>query len=101
MIIDVTREFKMLDGTVIKNAQGNVYLLRMACADSLLNPATKDENLGAEDKVKYFTLAMKIYKNNKPDLTIEELALLKKRIGVYSSVLIVGQAFEMLDNAKD
>ena len=69
--------------------------LRGVCIGSVLHPTTEDD-----EKIKY--QRYEIYKKLRDaeiqvELTIEELATIKKCIGQLQPPLIMGQAFEMLE----
>ncbi len=77
----------------------NEFQLKDVCVNSLLANVEKEEIDGVE-KMNRYLLATKIQKANELDLKSEEIAKLKKVIGRIYGVLIVGQAFEMLENKK-
>ena len=47
-------------------------------------------------------LARKIYSAKEPlDITIEELALIKDKVGKYSSTLVVGLVYDALESSHE
>ena len=94
MKIEFNRELKTLDGESMK-MNDKPLTLRSASVEALLIPKQGDSGT---DKAKSYALAMKIHQSNgQVDLTIDEAAELKKRIGENMTPLVVGQAWEMLD----
>ncbi len=71
--------------------------LRHVCVEALNCFLASDKAVKAEEKVKLFTLAIKIQEHNGVDLSAEDVVLLKKRIGEQCRPLVVGRAFELLD----
>jgi len=72
--------------------------LKVSAVTALLTPTGKEETSG-EEKATRFLLAERLTndEDGMVDLKIEEIALLKKLIGVLYSPLIVGQAFRFLE----
>jgi len=101
-VIDVTVALKTLQGAdmIEPNPEGEATTatLRMALVNALLSPVQKESGV---EKIKKYDLAMKIHKNDKVDLTAEEITLLKARVGEVFPVLIVGQVFEILEGKKN
>lgn len=68
------------------------------CYLALRGASQQDQTSGLEQKLKLHKLMKKILKDNEADLTAEEVALLKDRIGrMFLSAEIVGVAADMLD----
>lgn len=103
MKIDVSKELKTLDGQTMKDvgANGDAVdaTVKMALLNALLAPEQKDTPIGKLEKGE---LARKIYKaENEVDLTAEEVALCKKRVGeVFPSPLVVLQLTEILEQKE-
>ncbi len=69
-----------------------------AIATRALMASYPDEtNLGLDEKVKRFGLALKLKDGGDVKLSVEDIAMLKKLIGKAYSPLIVGRAVELLD----
>ena len=96
MKIDFGKELVDMEGNVIPNAKGEPAVLRGVTVDALLATFTDEERLGGEEKLKRFILAEKIH-NGCDDITVEEVGLVKKLIGKAFSVIIVSQAWQMLE----
>lgn len=101
MKINVNQVYKSLEGEVVKqDVDGKTIdmTLKVSAVTALLTPTGKEE-ISGEEKATRFLLAERLTKDVKGevDLKIEEIALLKKLIGVLYSPLIVGQAFRFLE----
>ena len=94
MKIEFNQELKTFDGETLQ-MNDKPLTLRRAAVESLLIPKGGDDG---DKKAENCALAMKIHQSNgQIDLTIDEAAELKKRIGENMTPLVVGQAWEMLD----
>jgi len=71
--------------------------LKDAAINSLLGQLVGDERQSGTDKVKCFKLAQKIEAGDPVELTTEELATIKDRIGKGMFTLVVGRCFELLE----
>jgi hypothetical protein len=97
MAIDFTQTIKTFDGKEFVDANGAAapQVLSTITENSLLQTAQTDT---VEEKNKRFWLALKIHDTPKePKLSAEELATIKKAIGTYQPIAIMGQAFRLLD----
>lgn len=71
-----------------------------ACVGALMGTLPGDDRaLSAEDKLRCFTLAQRITGSPVLDLTVEDTAFLKRRVGAAWSPLVVGRVYEILDPA--
>lgn len=62
-----------------------------------LNSFQQDEKPTAEEKAQAFQLTMKIFSSNEIDLTVEERALIQKRVDMnYNYPLFIGRTKEFL-----
>lgn len=85
-----------LDGTEFPGK--NKQTLQSVCFVALTTPQEDDGSLNAETKMSLYRLAQKIVKGGEVELTAEEIALLKDRIGkVFVHVVVLGRAFELLE----
>jgi len=111
MELNLNYVFKALDGTEIRGLpkedeegrviEGEIFTLKVACANALLGVFQGEENLSGAEKAKRYHLAMRIHASDgKVDLSVDELKLLKDLMGKNPSSLIVGQAFDILDPPK-
>ena len=71
--------------------------LRSVCIGALTGSLGSDKAMGGDEKLKLFSLALRIQQQDQPDLSAEEVSLLKARIGKRYIVLIVGRAYGLLD----
>ena len=103
MKIDVSKELKTLDGSTMQDvgSDGNAVnaTVKLALLNAVLAPEQNDTPVRKLEKGE---LARKIYKAEKEvDLTAEEIALCKKRVGeVFPSPLVVLQVTEILEQKE-
>jgi hypothetical protein len=100
MKVNFGKELKTLDGKSISFADRKVTKLKDICLDALLATFEDERNLAGEEKARRYVLATQIYSNSDTDLTIEDVALIKRLIGKGFAPIIVGQAFEILENRE-
>lgn len=66
---------------------------------SVTTPLQEDSMLPVEQKMKLYGLAQKVHRGGIVDLSAEDMALLKSRIGsVFNNVVVIGRAFDLLEN---
>lgn len=87
-------------GTPVKEkADGNEVQLNLGgvavSALLVVNPA--EQNVSGEEKFKRYKLAERLTGGGVVDVTVEELALIKKLIGSMYQPIVVGAAFELLE----
>ncbi len=89
---------KQFDGTPIKR-QGSeaTLILRDVAVESLLTVPRDEAQITGDEKAKRWFLASRVYANPAIDLTVEDIALIKKMIGKAYGPLVVGQAWELLE----
>lgn len=98
MRIDFSYELKNIDGTAIMAGQeGTALKLKKIAVDALMGSYPDEQNLGGEEKVRRYDLATKIYSMTDPDMTVEDVALIKKLVGKAYTALVVGQAWKVLE----
>ena len=69
--------------------------------ESLLATFKDEENLSGDEKLKRWQLAIKIKNADvMVELTVEEVALVKKLVGKAYGTIIVGQVWELLEGAE-
>ncbi len=59
----------------------------------------EDDKADGEEKLKRWELATRIIKNQKLELTVEEVTKIKEMIGKAYTAIVVGPAFQLLDPA--
>ena len=100
MKVNFDKQLVDLDGTIIPDAKGNPAIPRGISVDALLAAFNDEQNIAGEEKLKRYILAEKIYKKE-DDLSVEELALLKKLIGKAYTPLIVGQSWKIIEEGEN
>ena len=72
--------------------------LKTICFSAVTSPHRSDENSTVEQKMKLYSLAIKINTGGVVDFTAEEISVLKERIGkLFGHVIVFGRAFELLE----
>lgn len=99
MKIDVNETLKALSGETLMDtdSKGTAIeaTIKAAIVNALLTPAKSDNGI---DKVKKYDLANRVYKaENEIELTVEEAALIKERVGEAFGAIVVGQIWGLLD----
>jgi hypothetical protein len=100
LAVDFTQIIKTFDGKDFIGADGQPapQVLGTVVENSLLATSQTDT---IEEKNKRFWLALKIHDTPKdPQLTAEDLAMIKKAVGTYQSTAIMGQALRLIDPAS-
>jgi len=105
--INFDKKLYTLDGkTVLKqkitNEKGMMedqeINLKSVCVQTLMSAADNAQKpLPAEKKLRYWELGRKINAGGEIDLPSEDITALKEVIGEFPSVLIVGQATDLLE----
>jgi hypothetical protein len=96
MKIKLNQEIFDADGKTIPAGTRPKLLLKDICINAVLTPIQTDK---PEDKQKKYEIWRDKLRDVKTevDLTIEEVALIKKCIGMVNPQLIMGQANDMLE----
>lgn len=101
MLVDFGKEFKDLDGNKIANIPGKTSTLKEVVIEALLAVFEDEKNLTGDEKLKRWELAKRVKSaSGVLELSVEEVALIKKLIGKGYGVLVVGQAFSMLEGKE-
>lgn len=101
MKIDFNKNLTALNGEQL-TVNDQVLTLKNVSVESLLATLTGEEREGAEVKLKRGMLAERVYLADGPmDLSPEELAMIRNRVGAMYSVLVVHRAFPLLDVRED
>jgi len=107
MEIDFSQKLKNLKGDVLKEVsideetkkeESTDYTLGTAAVNTLF---ANEKDMTGEQKVKRYNLATKIFEMGKVDVTTDEIVLIKKVIGKFTTALIVGQAYKMLEKEEE
>jgi len=98
MKVKVNEALKSFDGKPLKDVDANGQAvdatIRTAMINALLSPVQKESGL---EKVKKYKLAQKIYDGDEIDLDVDEIKLIKDRIGEVYPPVVVGQVYEILE----
>ena len=97
---DLTQPILDLNEKTIPHPQreGEHYTLCDVALSALMASYEDEKSLTGKDKADRMQLALKINKRPKEvDLTVEQLALLKQLIGKGFGPLVVGRAYELLE----
>lgn len=99
--VDFATPIKTIDGTEMRKEDKSILTINEVTQNALLASYPDEQNLSGEEKVRRWVLAMKIDRQRKnPDLTADEIALIKKLIAKAYNPLIVGQSWSLLDPAS-
>lgn len=102
MIINFEQLLKRIDGTDLELEGGKSGTLKHFAIEALQFVWPDERDLDPNKKCARWLLATRIYANpSKIDLTVEEIAEIKKLIGKAYGPLVVGQAWEMLEGKSD
>jgi hypothetical protein len=97
--VDFTQQIKQFDGSDLVGGDGKPtnLTLEAVAENALLGSYNDEQNLSGEEKLKRYHLALKIYDHKtNVDLSVEELALLRRLIAKSYNTLVMGRAWEML-----
>lgn len=72
--------------------------LRDVCVNSLLSNQQEDKEKEKFERYEVFQKIKKADKDGMVDLSTEEIVIIKKAVGVFQPPLLLGQAFNMLEN---
>lgn len=100
MKIDFYKPLLDLSGEPMKSGDKD-FLLVNACQEALTATFPDEMNLSGADKVKRFSLALKVGEKLPQELTIDEVAEIRRLVAKAYGPLVVGRAYEMLDEKRD
>ena len=72
-------------------------VLGFVCSNAATGMLPGDDGLAIATKIALYSLAKKLVAGGVVDLSAEEIAMLKERIGRMFSIQIIGRAFEHLE----
>jgi len=97
MKVNINQKLKNLEGAQLKNETGKEMDLRETMLQALLSMVEGDDRMSGSDKVKIWVLSQKIHgSNGELEIDVEDVALIKERIGKLFMPMVVGQAWEMI-----
>lgn len=97
MKINFNEALTNLDGSEIKGVDGKVFTLRIAACNALSAVFDDEPQLSGEEKARRGLTAMRVYSNPDVDLSVEDIAIIKKLIGKAYAPLIVAKAWGILE----
>lgn len=96
MNIDFSTIIKNLDDTPIQE-EGKSITLSIVVCNALLASYPDEQGLSGEEKVKRFRLAEIASKGNSNNLSVENIALIKRLVAKAFGPLVVGRVYSILD----
>ena len=97
MQINFDVQLKDVDGNVMMEGPDRPSTLGLAVARALDTPLVSDgPNADVDDKIRRYVL-MKECRFGTVEVSVEDLALIKHRVGQTYTASVVGQCFELLD----
>lgn len=95
MKVDLDKKIKLLNGEELLN-DNKPMTVRGAIVQAL-NAADTNPSTTGEEKFKRFILATKVHDVKNNDFTIEELAMIKKRVGeVFALPEVIGAIYNVI-----
>ncbi len=97
--LDFTQRLTAVDGSLLQNggAKPPAPLTLGDVAVMALETESQGETLSGLEKFKLDTLARKIYRQKDVVLALDELVMIKDRIGKVEPPIVVGAAWRLLD----
>jgi len=102
MKINFNQKLKNFQGEVIKETtdkDSEDLTLKAVCIIALTANII-GEQVNGKEKYKRWKLARRVEEEDKEDFTVEEIAKIKELIGKAFGVVVVGQAWEMLEKEQ-
>jgi len=101
MKIDTSTILRALDGSALPfkatNGDARDMTLKDALIEACMGILKGDDSQTGAQKLELFNLAQTIFKSHpQPDLTAEDISVLKDRVGKAYPALIVGRVYEAL-----
>jgi len=101
MLVNVNQVLKTIDGQTMKDSDGTGNAIdatvKLAIVNAVLSPVQKENGI---EKVRKFDLAQRIYKEDDVELTVEEISLIKERVGEVFPPLVTGQVWNILEGKE-
>ena len=96
MTLDVTQVLVGFDGEALMDGDKPISL-RPICLNALTAQLEADKGMTGVKKTEIWVLCGKIYKEDRPLMTSDEITLIKDRIAAAYPPLVVGPAFLLLN----
>jgi hypothetical protein len=101
MLIDFSQSLKAVDGTILKHKEADLTLKTIAC-EALMASYKEETQLSGEEKHKRFKLSQRIFRATEPvNVTIEEIAVIKRLVGILYGPAVCGPVFDLLEGIVD
>ena len=101
MLIDFSQVLKAVDGVTLNRKDVPLELRTIVC-EALMASYREEEGLAGEEKHKRYKLSQKIYRETGPvNVTIEEISVIKKLVGLLYGPTIVGPSYDALEGIVD
>lgn len=100
MKLDFSQILRDLDGKeLVEKPESRPIILRVLAVNALMATFEDERNLSGEEKVKRYDIAFLVHnsKDEPVEMSIEDVALIKRLIGRSYGPLLVGQAWKMLE----
>lgn len=100
MKVNFSQEMYDLDGKkLVEPPMSRPVTLRTLAVNVLMAAFEDEKHLSGEEKVKRYDMALLVHnsKDDLIDMSIEDVALIKRLIGQAYGPLLVGQAWKMLE----
>lgn len=100
MRIDVTQAIKDFKNEPVLNENKEPVTFR-DIASVAINTEDNEHRMTAEKKNQAFQIGIKLWSDKEVDLTVDQAALIKERVGLFYSPAVYGRVCEMLEGEKN
>ncbi len=85
-----------LSGNQVLTPDGQTLTLANVLSTACVAPLESDRSMSGEEKAKLFEMALKVVQGNS-EFSIEDVAVMKRRIGMAYSPIVVGRSWKLLE----
>lgn len=96
MKVDFNQVLKDFEGDPLKNDKNKEWTLKTAAVSALATALEEDKGMTADKAVARYKLALRLQEGGEQELSPEEATEIRNRLAKCYSILISGQACEML-----
>jgi len=97
MKVNLDQKITLLNGSVLQNEDNSPMTIRAAIVQAL-NAADTNPSTTGDEKFQRFILATKVHNGKVNELTVEELSIIKKRVGeVYAMPEVIGAIYNAIE----
>lgn len=100
MKINVKRHLLNFEGKDILDDKNKPVEARTVIANALVSE-DQDHRLTGEKKTQAFQIGLKLWGDKEVDLTVDQLAFIKERVGIFHNALIFGRICELLEGKTE